>query len=301
MELHFSSRIVLLTIQIVLAPVMLSAQYARSSTAWLKISDSAGGHDSLVFGNQLTATYCVDTVLGENYSPPRPPQGLWAVFMSIPGRANCFGTLGIIGPDLRPFKSAFVSFLDTFDIDFLNGDSIAQSPGAFAILRWPTSEVLQYDFCDSMLMVDRMGGTLIPSRIDMFSQDSVRLLQPYDTLPLSPSDPIAKIRIFKYTRLHEAGIGAEDRPVPNEYFLSQNFPNPFNPTTNISYSLPHRSHVSLSVYNLLGMKVQTLFEGDELPGLHNIVFDGASLASGMYYYRLQAGDFTEAKKLLLIR
>ena len=89
--------------------------------------------------------------------------------------------------------------------------------------------------------------------------------------------------------------------IPVVCVLNQNFPNPFNPTTTISFSLPHRSHFSLIVYNLLGMKVRTLFEGDELPGSHDVVLDGTGLASGVYYYRLRAGDYTGTRKLLLLR
>lgn len=88
---------------------------------------------------------------------------------------------------------------------------------------------------------------------------------------------------------------------PTQFILLQNYPNPFNPTTTISFNLPHRSHVSLLVYNVLGVKVQTLIVGDKNPGSHDILLDGTALASGVYYYRLQAAEYTETKKLLLIR
>src|SRR6266446_4804884 len=81
-----------------------SAFAQMSSTFWLDIRDDVGGHDSLVFGTHALATYCVDTALGENYSPPYPLGDFYAVFQSIPGRANCFTTLGIIKKDLRDFS-----------------------------------------------------------------------------------------------------------------------------------------------------------------------------------------------------
>jgi hypothetical protein len=85
------------------------------------------------------------------------------------------------------------------------------------------------------------------------------------------------------------------------YSLAQNYPNPFNPSTTIVYALPGRSYVSLVVYNVLGMKVATLAEGVQEAGEYNVVFDGSGLASGVYYYRLRAGNYTGTKKLLLIR
>jgi hypothetical protein len=88
---------------------------------------------------------------------------------------------------------------------------------------------------------------------------------------------------------------------PGSFGLQQNYPNPFNPTTVISYSLPRRVHVTLDVYDMLGVKVGTLSEGVEEAGMHSVEFDGSALASGVYYYRLQADEYSEAKKLLLIR
>src|ERR1700690_4038823 len=93
-----------LTGLVLLSPLLLSAQI--SPTTWLTIRDDAGGHDSLVFGHAQGATYCLDIGLGENAAPPPPPNGFEAVFLSIPGRANCFGTLGIIKKDLREYSWA---------------------------------------------------------------------------------------------------------------------------------------------------------------------------------------------------
>jgi hypothetical protein len=89
--------------------------------------------------------------------------------------------------------------------------------------------------------------------------------------------------------------------IPKEFSLGQNYPNPFNPLTIIRYGLPQRSYVFLSVFNALGQRVATLVQGEVEAGYHEVRFDGSGLASGVYFYRIQAGTYVETKKLLLIR
>jgi alkaline phosphatase D len=96
--------------------------------------------------------------------------------------------------------------------------------------------------------------------------------------------------------------GASRQPGgPLVYSLSQNYPNPFNPVTTIGYSLAARSAVSLILYNALGQTVSTLVDEIQDPGAHHVKFDGFHLASGIYFYRIQAGSFSESKKLILLK
>ena len=98
-----------------------------------------------------------------------------------------------------------------------------------------------------------------------------------------------------------------DNPnAPSRFALFQNHPNPFNPETKISYYLPTASHVRLIVYNILGQKVRTLFDGHQDSGNHTVVWDGrrddgTPLSSGIYFYRMLAGDFKETKKMSLMK
>lgn len=88
---------------------------------------------------------------------------------------------------------------------------------------------------------------------------------------------------------------------PKEYYLSQNYPNPFNPTTTINYSLAKDGFVSIKVYDILGNEVLTLVNSQQQAGNHNVVFEADNLSSGIYYYQLKSGDFTDIKKLVLIK
>jgi hypothetical protein len=85
------------------------------------------------------------------------------------------------------------------------------------------------------------------------------------------------------------------------YALCQNYPNPFNPNTTIKFELSQKSQVSLKVFNALGQLVTTLVNGEQEAGYHEVKFNGSNLASGVYFYRIQAGDFVATKRLLLLK
>jgi hypothetical protein len=89
--------------------------------------------------------------------------------------------------------------------------------------------------------------------------------------------------------------------LPRTTTLYQNYPNPFNPTTTIGYALPKQSYVTLRVYDMLGRVVQTLADGPQDAGLYEVQLNASRLASGVYFYRLQAGNFNQTRKLLLLR
>jgi hypothetical protein len=88
---------------------------------------------------------------------------------------------------------------------------------------------------------------------------------------------------------------------PASYKLYQNYPNPFNPATTISYQLPEDGKVSLIIYNILGQQVATLVDEVQNAGYKQVVFNVNKISSGVYFYRLRAGSFTEIKKMLFIR
>ena len=90
-------------------------------------------------------------------------------------------------------------------------------------------------------------------------------------------------------------------PLPKDFSLSPNYPNPFNPTTTITYDISKISHVTLTVYDVLGREVAVLFNGEKSPGEYKATFNGSDLPSGVYFYRLEAGRYISTKKLVLVK
>ena len=96
--------------------------------------------------------------------------------------------------------------------------------------------------------------------------------------------------------------GVEEEIIKTDKFvLMQNYPNPFNPSTNITYNLPVSTDVQLKVYNLLGEEVTTLVNEYRTAGKYTDVFNGTGLPSGVYIYRLKAGDYSSTKKMIILR
>jgi hypothetical protein len=100
---------------------------------------------------------------------------------------------------------------------------------------------------------------------------------------------------------NHAGITNINPDIPNKYSLSQNYPNPFNPTTNVQFSIVNVQYVTLKVLDVLGREVATLVNELLQPGTYKVQFNGSNLSSGVYYYKLQAGEFTDVKRMMLIK
>ncbi|MEJ2055613.1 MAG: T9SS type A sorting domain-containing protein, partial [Calditrichaceae bacterium] len=107
------------------------------------------------------------------------------------------------------------------------------------------------------------------------------------------TDMLAKLAVEQVT--------LQEPEIPAAYDLAQNYPNPFNPVTKIQYNLPEDTQVSLVVYNVNGQKVRELVNGFKPAGSYTVTFDAKGLASGVYFYKIQAGKFTNVKRMLLIK
>jgi hypothetical protein len=144
--------------------------------------------------------------------------------------------------------------------------------------------------------------------VDKVEIDAIEMQNPNHSLTLYYNDwtsgrpevvavhPEFESQVYERTR----------EPIPTEFALSQNSPNPFNPSTKIMYALPAASDVTISVFNVLGQRVTELVNGHEEAGFHEVIWNGKdnagrSVASGVYFYRIEANQFNETKKMLLLK
>jgi hypothetical protein len=123
-----------------------------------------------------------------------------------------------------------------------------------------------------------------------------------DTLCFAPNFTAGQVEIRSGTAVEEGG----DMILPKQYALAQNVPNPFNPSTEISFELPKACDLRLDIYNILGQNVRTLVDGRMSAGRHSVTFDGRGddktiLASGVYFYRLVTEEFTQSRKMTLMK
>jgi hypothetical protein len=99
-------------------------------------------------------------------------------------------------------------------------------------------------------------------------------------------------------------IGAgvkEEGGIPTEFSVSQNYPNPFNPTTRIEFALPKRGRTKIVLYDLLGREIQTLTNKELEAGYNETTVDADNLPTGVYFYRIQSGDFIQTRKMILLK
>ncbi|MGE5435592.1 MAG: T9SS type A sorting domain-containing protein, partial [Syntrophothermus sp.] len=97
------------------------------------------------------------------------------------------------------------------------------------------------------------------------------------------------------------GINDDYNIIPDKYLLYQSFPNPFNPSATIRYSVPVGDIVKIKVYDILGKEISTLVNEYQTPGTYNVEFNCGNFSSGIYFYRMQSGNFVDVKKMILIK
>ena len=140
---------------------------------------------------------------------------------------------------------------------------------------------------DSQFVLIRMSVAQGADRLASITRLREIINLPYDDIPTDVEDK-------------------DKTSLPVTFALQQNYPNPFNPSTQIDYSLPQRAHVTLAIYNILGRKVVTLVDSDRPAGSHTVIWDGTdlsggSVATGVYFYRIDAGEYTATRKMILIK
>jgi parallel beta-helix repeat protein len=156
------------------------------------------------------------------------------------------------------------------------------------------------DACDPFSNINLNPMFVNPANGDYHLMAASHMIDAGDTLSQrDPDSTITDIGAFYYT--HTVSVHDRSYLAPAQFILSQNYPNPFNPSTKIEFSLPKAGNVTLKVFDVLGREVATLVSENLSAGTYQREWNAGDVASGMYFYRLKAGDFVQTKKLLLVR
>ncbi len=289
--------------------------YVSGSTGAIQILDREGEEIAL-----LITPYYIEDLAWDNYSPGGPFLWAWVRDDSLTGakckavrldpqtgiytgagfEAENFGSFvnfpeaAAIYPDQEQNKLIFAgiqkddeypgneSFLIGYDLDVV-------PPPAWIHLQHPTLGVAEPGDTDTLFVRFHamMSDTTTEALIKIYSND---LNQPLIEIPIT----------FVMLENLVSGTG-EKNLTPAEFALEQNYPNPFNPSTTIKYSVKENIKVSLKIYDILGNEVATLVNEVKPAGSYSVNFNSNGLSSGVYFYNLSAGRFTETKKMLLLK
>jgi hypothetical protein len=241
----------------------------------------------LIFGNHVSGTYGLDSlnpILKERCYMDGPPF-FNASWVGLPNRGRCTTNSGpVLYIDIRGIPTNPAQS-DTFIISFYDMNYCADFT-----FRWPLSSYLT-ERCDSMFLVDVTGQ--IP-RTNMFDVDSLVI---QDVLEKN----IYKLHIYKYGCNIIDIVDEEKRIIPTAFTLEQNRPNPFNPSTQINFTILNSSHIELKVYDIMGREISTLVNERKQPGNYTIRWNARNTPCGVYYYRLLAGNIVQTKKMVLMK
>jgi hypothetical protein len=253
------------------------AQVQPQVSFTLNITDGRTNSRDLKFGIDPSATDGIDTVLGENFLPPFPPLGVFEVQIYLPEN-NFNGSLA----SYSDYRNGTIPYSGTIEhlIRYQKGDGIDY--GDSVVIYWDLPQQI------SGLLQDIITGTLINVQLS----GSGNFLVP---------NPGALDRLKLLVTYSNATDVEFENSLPEYYNLSQNYPNPFNPSTKIQYSISSNQFVQLKIYDVLGKEISTLVNNEQSAGRYEVNFNGNGLTSGIYFYSIKAGAFTETKSMILMK
>ncbi len=189
------------------------------------------------------------------------------------------------------FEGTRVEYFDFKSCTVKDGDVFIGLIYQFSTEAKPQLEAGEGEVCKLFLKVDDAA--------EVVKFSIAQTTKPYHDLMLVTRKDNRAVAIRP--DFESATISLAEKVLPAKYALAQNYPNPFNPRTNLRFELEKAGHVRLVVYNVLGQEVTTLVDEVLEKGPHDVVWDATHCASGIYFYKLSAGDFTATKKMVLVR
>ena len=251
------------------------AVFALTSMLWadadfsVSFTASGGGSDyTMTVGMSPYATDGYDVGI-DQYAPPAPPPPSFDAAIGWGGD--------------RYYTQIVASTESEVEFDI----QLQYPEGNTIVLTWDNSAWASYG---TFVLQDAFGGAMI--NVDMNATTTHTLTNPaFNTLKLFVT---------------ATGLATDDILLPEEFALRQNYPNPFNPVTTIQYNLPDDAHVSMVVYDIMGRQVRTLVNDVQSAGYRTVKWNatnemGQPVSAGMYFYVLKADDFTQIRKMVLLK
>ena len=250
------------------------------------INDLGSSNITTWQSQMITMNSRTQAMFDDNVKYPYLTEGTWIrdVLPNFTNPENLFTT------ELEAVKAYAIDKADTASTSILEDWRLVNTGlDYFTYCDWPIPVDLSYDNSD--LLTAGLGGYPLGD---------------LNWFPIQKASWMANRRATEYAEitgaLNTGVVGVEeDVNLPNKFNLAQNYPNPFNPSTIISYNIPKASNVTLKVYDILGNEVATLVNQFQNANSYQVNFNAASLASGVYIYKIDAGNFTMSKKMLLLK
>jgi hypothetical protein len=237
---------------------------------------------------------------GELLYPPAPD-----VVAPLP--AESYETT-IQGPEWRVRPERFDASMVLVGEIVQSGEPLGHSALKVAVMAGDevrgTGEIRWVEALDRFLTFVQIYGDEEPMedlRVHVYDGGTDALYEDVGSVRYAPLTMLGTAASPVALDLANAGGAPELLDVPMEFALYPNYPNPFNPVTVIGYDLPQQGKVSLTVYDVIGRRVATLVSGEQAAGRHKVLFDGRQLASGLYLYRMEVGDFVKVGKMMLVK
>lgn len=181
--------------------------------------------------------------------------------------------------------------------DGTNGDATSSDKIFSGTVTFPSYTVLSVPYKYGINWGDAINNGGGNDNENAFGVNHILQMTKY----LSSATTVDTFGVMRVSTLQDPVGVKEKAPTPTTYQLRQNYPNPFNPTTMIEYGIPKESFVTLKVYNMLGQEMVSLVNETQYAGTYTVSFDASRLPTGMYFYKIIAGDFVDMKKMMFVK
>jgi len=285
----------------------------EETRADIELVEGSGSISGMVYNEDGSLTLDGILVLAYDQTGHAVSGGMSGIDMvtKLPSNPGAYSISGLISGTYYVRTFSLINLLALLDME--NGSSTLGENGMPDLDEIQIYGDLWYDNEPVELNLDISNLFALIFNLLYMQNEDMPLFMPFYSVPPAEADLVNVISpnetpdinfylpLIDFSLLLNLPVITENDQMPNSFQLSQNYPNPFNPGTTIEFALPKAAHVKLDVYNALGQKVATLLNHQLSAGDYNIQFEAKNLASGIYYYKIEADKFQHVKRMILVK